>query len=97
MHRQEYLSLFCTWDKREMSSVFVGKKFLKGEASPVKEKTFYGAKHIEKPFHPVPGSDPAGCVTPGDGLWREKIYHYIPDLPPSAGGDELQTEYFIPY
>lgn len=98
MHRQDFLSFFCNWDNKEMSSVWVGKKFLKGEVVPAKEQTYYGAKHIQKSTsHPVPGRDSSVCVTPGEGLWREKIYHFLPDRPPSSDGDELQTEFFIPY
>jgi xylitol oxidase len=27
MHRQDFLSFFCTWERREMTSVWVGKKY----------------------------------------------------------------------
>ena len=60
--------------------------------------TYYGAKHIETPkIHPVPGRDSSPCVTHGEGPWRQKIYHFLPDMPPSSAGDELQTEYFVPF
>lgn len=29
------------------------------------------------------------------GPWSERMAHFRPDAPPSAGGDELQTEYFV--
>jgi len=29
-------------------------------------------------------------------MWHEKIYHFLPDKPPSSGGDELQSEFFVP-
>lgn len=100
MHRQDFLSFFCTWQKREMTSVWVGKKYFAGDPVPEREPEYYGAKPIATPtnqIHPVPGRDPSPCVTPGEGLWREKIYHFVPDKPPSSAGDEIQTEYFIPY
>ena len=59
---------------------------------------YYGAKHIsENRTHPVPGRDSSPCVTTGNGLWRDKIYHFLPDKPPSSAGEEIQTEYFVKY
>ena len=83
-----------------MNSVWVGKKYFVGDKVPEKEMEYYGAKHLDTPdkrTHPVPGRDSSPCVTTGEGLWREKIYHFLPDKPPSSAGDEIQTEYFIPY
>ena len=37
------------------------------------------------------------CTTSGRGLWKNKIYHFDPNHPPSSGGDELQSEFFILY
>jgi xylitol oxidase len=60
--------------------------------------TFYGSPLIkEKRIHPVKGRDSAPCVTVGKGWWKEKIYHFLPDQPPSSDGDEIQTEFFISY
>jgi len=36
-------------------------------------------------------------VTAGPGFWLEKIYYFRPDGTPSCGGDEVHTEYFVPY
>jgi xylitol oxidase len=59
---------------------------------------FYGATHIdEERIHPVLGRDAAPCVTVGPGNWNEKIYHFSPDHPPSSAGDEIQSEFFVPY
>ena len=30
------------------------------------------------------------------GPWHERLPHFRPDFPPSVGGDELQSEYFVP-
>ena len=30
------------------------------------------------------------------GPWSERLPHFRPDHPPSVGGDELQSEYFVP-
>lgn len=60
------------------------------------DQTFHGAKLVHQ-VHPVPGRDASPCVTTGQGLWSNKIYHFRPDAPPSSDGDELQTEYFVKY
>lgn len=60
------------------------------------EPTFHGASLIHQ-VHPVPGRDASPCVSTGAGSWSNKIYHFRPDAPPSSGGDELQTEYFVKY
>ena len=40
-------------------------------------------------------SDP--CVESGFGMWNDKIYHFLPDMPPSSDGDEIQSEFFVKY
>lgn len=81
-----------------MTSVWVGKKYMLNEAAPAFEPEYFGAKHITTPnIHPVPGRDPTACSVVGNGLWREKIYHFLPDRPPSSAGDEIQTEFFVRY
>ena len=42
------------------------------------------------------GKISAICVTAGPGSWKDKIYYFLPNMPPSANGNELQTEYFVP-
>lgn len=80
-----------------MNTVWVGKKFLPGEPVPEKEDTYYGAPHITEPrVHPA-GEDPEVCVFTGAGAWNDKIYHFLPDKPPSSNGDEIQSEYFVKY
>ena len=92
------MSFFCDYSERAMSSVWVGRRFMPGESAPAKHDTYFGATHItEEKTHPVVGRDSDPCVTVGTGLWREKIYHFLPDKPPSSGGDEIQTEFFVKY
>ena len=98
MHHQDFLSFFCTWKNREMTSVWVGKKYYNGDSLPLKEKEYFGASHITgNRIHPVPGRDSSVNVTTGIGKWRDKIYHFLPDKPPSSAGEEIQTEFFVPY
>lgn len=81
-----------------MTSVWVGKAFAQGGEVPADEPVYFGAKHITTPtknIHPVPGRDSSPCVTTGVGQWKDKIYHFLPDMPPSSAGEEIQTEYFV--
>ena len=101
MHSHEFLSFFTDWEYPKMTTTWLGEKvsmdYLKENpnANPCKEK-FLGAKLVNR-AHPVPGQDPENCVTSGVGIWSEKIYHFLPDKPPSSGGDELQSEFFVPF
>ena len=98
MHNQDFLSFFTNWRERKMTSVWVGKKYYPNETAPPYEAEYFGAKHIATPnIHPVPGRDSDPCVVVGNGLWKDKIYHFLPDKPPSSAGDEIQTEFFVKY
>ena len=81
-----------------MSSVWVAHKYYREQDCPKFEQNYFKAEHITtKNVHPVRGRDATPCVFVGSGSWKEKIYHFFPDAPPSSGGDESHTEYFIPY
>ena len=47
--------------------------------------------------HPVPERSSDPCVESGFGMWNEKIYHFLPDKPPSSDGDEIQSEFFVKF
>lgn len=77
-----------------MSTVWCGSIY-KDEV-PKLEKYFFGAEHIHgEKVHPIDGQDPNACVTVGAGLWKDKIYHFLPDMPPSSAGEEVHTEFFV--
>lgn len=80
-----------------MSSVWLGEKYY--DKPPAFRSVFFGAKHITtQRIHPVGAAqDSSACVTVGEGLWRDKIYHFLPDKPPSSAGEELHTEFFVRY
>jgi len=97
-HGSDFLSLFNDWNKREFTSVWQGHKYRDEDQTPEKVNLFYEAVHIEEDrVHPVLGRDATPCVSVGAGSWREKIYHFRPDQPPSSDGDEIQSEYYVPY
>ena len=75
--------------------MWTGKKYMPGEEAPEFEPGYFGAKHVDKNIHPVPGREPINCVPYGNGIWREKIYYFMPDTPLDTAGQEIQTEYFL--
>lgn len=94
----DYLSLFCNWERREFTSVWCGHKYQEGGDCPQYVDVIHGARHIEEErIHPVIGRDALPCVTVGKGSWREKLYHFRPDAPPSSAGDEIQSEFYVAY
>jgi len=81
-----------------MTTVWCGFKYAQPHRQPGVESMFYGAHHIgQERVHPVKGRDASPCVNVGPGLWREKLYHFRPDAPPSSDGDEVQSEFYVPY
>jgi len=92
----EHISMFCEWETREMSTVWLGHVT---SIAKHKQDEFFGAKHItEHSHHPIPSLDAKNCVTTGLGSWGEKLYHFLPHMTPSSGsGTELQSEYFVKY
>lgn len=95
MHGPDYLSMFMDWRERRINTVWVGKKYQPGEQPPSKQEEFFGAKHVKGRVHPCPGQNPDACVYPGNGLWNDKIYHFLPDMPPSSCGNEIHSEFFV--
>ena len=77
----------------------------KPESSEVVGEASKGAKKGSTKSNPLYNFKPAACVQLGNGLWAEKIFNYLPDFYPEekqdlargSGGDEIQTEYFVPY
>jgi alditol oxidase len=97
MQYSEFLSFFLDYSKRQMDQVWVGHKC--GMFRCVRDKIpeLFGAKHIEEErIHPCKNQDPAAVCTVGHGKWIDKICHFLPHMPPSSNGDEIQTEFFVP-
>ncbi|KAM3142137.1 hypothetical protein pb186bvf_005791 [Paramecium bursaria] len=94
LQQNDYLSLFSQWDERGISSVWVGQKYT--NKIPEQQKNFYDAQHIKTDrIHPVDAQDSSACISVGSGVWKDKLFHFLPNKPPSSGGEELHTEYFI--
>lgn len=95
----EFLSYFTNWQDQTMNSIWVGKQHLVengdfssfyelGDYTQVCPETLYGGTLVQK-THPVPERSSDPCVESGFGMWNEKIYHFLPDKPPSSAGDEI--------
>jgi xylitol oxidase len=76
------------WQKGRVESVADGQQ----QPEPVPE-TLHGGTWYDDAEEPP---DHALNVRAGiPGPWSERLPHFRLDAPPSAGGDELQTEYFV--
>ena len=76
------------WQKAQVESVSDGHQ----EPEPVPE-TLHGGTWYDDAEEPP---DHALTVRAGiAGPWSDRLPHFRLDAPPSAGGDELQTEYFV--
>ncbi|MBR8742219.1 D-arabinono-1,4-lactone oxidase [Nocardiopsis sp. MG754419] len=61
------------------------------------EGAWHGGRSASVPQHPVPGvpTEPATEQLGVPGPWCERLPHFRPELPPSAGA-ELQSELYLP-
>ena len=98
------VSLFTDWQGNKATQVWIKRKVAPGEAAtPPAElysklpKDFYGATLQTKKMHPLlqmPSentTDQMGSIGP----WYARLPHFKMEFTPS-GGEELQTEYFVP-
>jgi len=76
------------WQKTRVESVADGHQ----EPEPVPE-TLHGGTWYDDAEQPADHSLNVRAGIPGP--WSERLPHFRLDAPPSAGGDELQTEYFV--
>ncbi len=94
------VSLFTDWQGNKATQVWIKRKVAPGEAAVPYDKLpkeFYGATLQTKKMHPLlqmPSentTDQMGSVGP----WYARLPHFKMEFTPS-GGEELQTEYFVP-
>lgn len=88
------VSAFHRWGKKSIEQLWV-----KSKNEP---KSFncedFGARIASKKFHPIASADPSAATDQmgSPGPWNERLPHFKFSHTPSLG-DELQTEYFIPF
>ena len=86
------VSLFTRWDASGVQQAWVKRR---EPVAPATRNFFLGSL-ASAPLHMVPGMDPASCTPQGEpGAWNERLPHFRAECPPSADGDELQSEYFV--
>lgn len=104
--RFEFISYFTDWKEPKMTSVWLGSRYISitddysiALATTLDENCndFFHAGKLVLKTHPVPGRSDEPCVESGFGMWNDKIYHFLPDQPPSSAGDEIQSEFFVDY
>ena len=76
------------WQKTRVESTADGHQ----EPDPVPESLHGGTWYDDAEEPPGHGLTVRGGVA---GPWSERMPHFRLDAPPSAGGDELQSEYFV--
>lgn len=88
------VSVFHSWGKKSIEQLWV-----KSKDEP---KSFncedFGVRLATKKFHPIASADPSAATDQlgVPGPWNERLPHFKFSHTPSLG-DELQTEYFIPF
>ncbi|HEY6987873.1 MAG TPA: FAD-binding protein [Bryobacteraceae bacterium] len=86
------VSLFTDWQNHRATQMWV-----KDRADAEFPDEFFGAKRATCNLHPLPGFSAEHCTEqmgiPGPGC--ERLPHFRMNFTPS-GGDELQSEYFVP-
>jgi xylitol oxidase len=86
------VSLFTDWQNHRATQVWI-----KDRADAEFSDEFFGAKRATCNLHPLPGFSAEHCTEqmgiPGPGC--ERLPHFRMNFTPS-GGDELQSEYFVP-
>jgi alditol oxidase len=90
------VSLFTDWQNHRATQVWIKQRVQPGTPSQM-ASDFFGAKSAARKLHPLPGQPVENCTDQLGipGPWYERMPHFRMEFIPS-GGEELQTEYFIP-
>ena len=90
------VSLFTDWQNHKASEVWIKSKIAGPTLRPA--PTFHGATLQTEKLHPIAGTDPINCTDQMGipGPWYERMPHFKMNFTPSKG-QELQTEYFVPF
>jgi xylitol oxidase len=90
------VSLFTDWRNNNINEVWIKSRV--GERTDWGHRPdLFGAKAATHKLHPIKGIDPVNCTEQMGvpGPWHERLPHFRMGFMPS-GGEELQSEYFIP-
>ncbi len=94
------VSLFTDWQNNRATQVWIKSKVEPGHTPPAYDalpKEFYGATLQKVKLHPLTVMPAQNCTEQmgSIGPWYARLPHFKMEFTPS-GGDELQSEYFIP-
>jgi xylitol oxidase len=91
------VSLFTNWQNGRASEVWIKRRVDQGGAA-APPPLFYNAVLATKKLHPISDHPAEACTDQLNivGPWYERLPHFELKFTPSSG-QELQTEYFIPF
>ena len=96
MTRAYSVCLFTAWEDRPHADAWVKRVVADGTPSAAPEPLF-GIPATSRDRHPLPEASADACTEQRTvGPWHLRLPHFRPDRTP-ASGDELQTEYFVPW
>jgi alditol oxidase len=90
------VSLFTDWRNHNINEIWIKSRM--GEKTDWGHRPdLFGATAATRNLHPIRGIDPVNCTEQMGvpGAWHERLPHFRMGFMPS-GGEELQSEYFIP-
>jgi xylitol oxidase len=89
------VSLFVDWRRPSVSELWLKERIEPGSAPPAAE--VLGARAADGPRHPIRTLPPDTCTEQlsAPGPWYDRLPHFRADSPPSAAGEELQSELFV--
>ena len=91
------VSLFTDWQNHRITQVWIKSRVEPGSSSEFAPE-FFGATLAKHKLHPLAGHSAESCTEQMGipGPWYERLPHFRMNFTPSSG-DELQSEYFVPY
>ena len=96
MTRAYSVCLFTAWEDQPHADAWVKRVVADGAPDTAPEPLF-GIPATSRDRHPQPEGSADACTEQRTvGPWHVRLPHFRPDRTP-ASGDELQTEYFVPW
>lgn len=91
------VSLFTAWEDQPFADIWVKRKISDDAPEVVEVESLFGVPATKHDRHPLVSASPDACTEQRTvGPWQLRLPHFRPEKVP-ASGDELQTEYFLPW
>lgn len=89
--------LFTAWEDRPYADAWVKREVTDEAPDAEAAESLFGVSATSRDRHPLPEGSADACTAQRTvGPWHLRLPHFRPDRTP-ASGDELQTEYFVPW